>query len=119
MHGLNDALDHHASDSILLGGGHVAGYLLLFAVRDIPGTSAGGPLPRPPGALPCVHLPVWRSGAPKTCGKCKRLLPPELFNRHGEGRQWWCRSCFRGYFRQRGEVHSRQSAAAKRMPGGD
>ena len=84
-------------------------------VRDIPCPSARRPVKRPPDALPCVRLPVWRTGAPKTCARCKRLLPPELFNRHGEGRQWWCRSCFRAYFRERGEVHRRQSAAAKRL----
>jgi hypothetical protein len=83
-------------------------------VRDIPGPSASRAVKWPPDALPCVRLLVWRTGAPKTCGRCKRLLPPELFNRDGEGRQWWCRSCFRAYFRERGDVHRRQAAASMR-----
>lgn len=32
----------------------------------------------------------------------------------GDGHQHWCRECFREYFRQRGDLHRRQSAEAKR-----
>jgi Zn finger protein HypA/HybF involved in hydrogenase expression len=35
------------------------------------------------------------------------------FNRDGEGYQWWCRECFRAYFHARGDLHRRQSNAAK------
>lgn len=31
----------------------------------------------------------------------------------GEGSQHWCRECFRVYFKARGDVHRRQSAAAR------
>ena len=33
----------------------------------------------------------------------------------GDGLQHWCRECFRAYFRERGELHRRQSAAARRI----
>jgi hypothetical protein len=36
------------------------------------------------------------------------------FNRLGDGLQWWCRSCFAAYFRDRGDTHRRQSYAAKK-----
>jgi len=49
----------------------------------------------------------------RRCGRCKRSLPESAFNRHREGRQWWCRDCFREYFRRRGDMHRRQSRAAK------
>lgn len=32
----------------------------------------------------------------------------------GTGLQHWCRACFRDYFRRRGELHRRQSGAARR-----
>ncbi len=48
------------------------------------------------------------------CGRCGHLLPERAFNRHPKGRQSWCRDCFRDYFRARGALHRRQSAAAKR-----
>jgi hypothetical protein len=55
------------------------------------------------------------SGQPvKTCGRCRRELPLDAFNRMGEGRQHWCRECFRAYFRERGDVHRRQVAERQR-----
>jgi hypothetical protein len=50
---------------------------------------------------------------PKRCGRCAEMLPLEAFNRMGAGHQHWCRACFRAYFRARGEVHRRQSGAAR------
>lgn len=50
----------------------------------------------------------------RRCGKCGCNLPESAFNRHPNGRQWWCRECYREYFRKRGALHRRQSAAAKR-----
>ncbi len=50
----------------------------------------------------------------KRCGKCGGLLPLDAFNRMGEGRQHWCRECFRAYFRARGDVHRRQVAVTQR-----
>lgn len=49
----------------------------------------------------------------KRCGKCRKDLPESAFNRHPTGRQWWCRECFRAYFKKRGDLHREQSAAAK------
>ena len=50
----------------------------------------------------------------KRCGRCHQELPLSSFSRHPRaGSQWWCKECFRAYFRQRGDVHRRQSAAAR------
>jgi hypothetical protein len=68
---------------------------------------------RPPGAIPTRRLHVWRSGQVRHCGRCDHDLPLELFNRLGDGHQWWCRSCFAAYFQARGDLHRRQSNAAK------
>jgi hypothetical protein len=43
-----------------------------------------------------------------------RTLPLDAFNRLRDGHQHWCRECFRAYFRERGDLHRRQSAAARR-----
>jgi len=77
-------------------------------VRDVdkPETSTAAAVvtdvPAPPG-------PIGR----KRCGRCRADLPLSSFNRDGDGHQWWCRDCFRAYFRARGELHIRQSTAAK------
>jgi hypothetical protein len=63
--------------------------------------------------MPTVRLRVWRSGCVRQCGRCGNALPTESFNRLGDGLQWWCRSCFAAYFRERGDTHRRQSRAAK------
>lgn len=63
-------------------------------VRDI------GPVHRrtaPDDAPPARRLPLWTTGEVRRCGRCGFVLPIVLFNRHGAGRQWWCRSCFLGY----------------------
>jgi hypothetical protein len=54
------------------------------------------------------------AGISKRCGRCRRDLPLDEFNRMGDGLQHWCRSCFRDYFRHRGDVHRHQSRAARR-----
>ena len=82
-------------------------------VRGIAPPDAPTPLRPPPGALPVVRLCVWKSGAVRTCSRCGYDLPVESFNRHRDGLQWWCRSCFAAYFRERGDTHRRQSHAAK------
>jgi transposase-like protein len=69
---------------------------------------------RPPGALPVRTLHVWQSGELRRCSRCCHELPLELFNRMGEGHQSYCRSCFAAYFRARGDLHRKQSKAAKR-----
>ena len=52
------------------------------------------------------------SGDTRLCSKCREELPLSAFNRYGDGYQWWCRECFRRYFRERGDVHRTQSGAA-------
>lgn len=44
----------------------------------------------------------------RRCGNCLRDLPLTSFNRHPTGYQWWCRDCYRAYFRARSELHRRQ-----------
>jgi hypothetical protein len=78
-----------------------------------PGAPAGAGVPRPRDARPVRRVPIWRSGRVRRCGRCGHLLPLELFNRRGDGHQWWCRTCFAAYFRARGDLHRRQSASAK------
>ncbi|MDX6582796.1 MAG: hypothetical protein QOI10_1980 [Solirubrobacterales bacterium] len=50
----------------------------------------------------------------KICGKCRRELPIDRFNRHPtHGHQHWCRDCFRAYFQARGNLHRSQTSAAR------
>jgi len=49
----------------------------------------------------------------KQCGRCKQVKPETDFNRLRDGRQHWCRECFREYFCARGDLHRRQSLDAK------
>jgi hypothetical protein len=74
-----------------------------------PAPSLGEPLKD----LPTRRLPAWTSGELRRCGRCGHHLPPACFNRLGSGRQWWCRPCFAEYFRARGDLHRRQSKAAR------
>lgn len=39
------------------------------------------------------------------CKRCESTLPLEALNRYKDGYQWWCRECFKTYFRERGRVH--------------
>jgi hypothetical protein len=83
-------------------------------VRDIPrgpveGTGlAAKDIEKP--APPSHHPPKSGDGVvgERRCSRCRELLPLSAFNRHGDGHQWWCRECFRAYFRERGAVHLRQ-----------
>lgn len=51
----------------------------------------------------------------RRCSRCAETKPLTDFNRHPGGRQWWCRECFRDYFRARGDVHRSQVKSAKVM----
>jgi hypothetical protein len=78
-------------------------------VRDIPrGRIKDADVPEEPQPIQLQLEAVIR------CGRCGQLLPESAFNRHPSGRQYWCRDCYRDYFRARGDLHRRQSAAAKR-----
>jgi hypothetical protein len=55
----------------------------------------------------------------RRCSRCIQDLPEDAFNRAGDGRQYWCRECFRRYFRERGSIHLEQvrsSQHARREP---
>lgn len=52
------------------------------------------------------------SEARRTCGRCGVAQPLSAFSRRGTGHQAWCKQCFRAYFRERGDLHRRQSNAA-------
>src|SRR3954452_14854817 len=82
-------------------------------VRGLEPPRTPSPPPQPREAIPTRRLRVWKSGQLRRCGRCGHHLPIECFNRHGDGLQWWCRSCFAAYFRERGDTHRRQSHAAK------
>jgi transposase-like protein len=78
-------------------------------VRDIPGP------PRPPKRAKSLGRPT-TPGAPldpdeplRYCSRGDHHVPESRFNRLGDGRQWWCRDCFKSYFRE----HREQSRAAK------
>jgi hypothetical protein len=77
--------------------------------RDLP--RPGAPV-RPAEAQPVRRVLVWRSGVARRCSRCRLVLPLEAFNRMGDGRQFYCRECFRSYFRARGDKHREQSGAA-------
>lgn len=79
-------------------------------VRDVP-------LPEPDVSTMAKDAPEDSTALPsgeRRCSRCCWLLPLSNFNRLGDGHQWWCRPCFREYFRKRGELHLRQSGDAKR-----
>lgn len=50
----------------------------------------------------------------KRCGRCGVELPLSAFNRYRDGTQYWCRECFRIYFRRRGDLHRQQAAKSLR-----
>lgn len=66
---------------------------------------------------PLCSLPIVTSPTQlRLCGKCRRRLPEQYFGRHPEnGRQWWCKSCFKDYFAKRGQLHRDQVAAARSL----
>jgi hypothetical protein len=79
-------------------------------VRDVP-------IPSAPEAV--RHLtegdePEIESDETRCCGRCHSVLPVSAFNRYGDGYQWWCRECFREYFRKRGELHRSHCRTGKR-----
>ncbi len=45
------------------------------------------------------------NGRQRRCSKCHQHLPLAAFNRAGDDHQWWCRECFKAYFRERGQAH--------------
>jgi hypothetical protein len=51
--------------------------------------------------------------AKRRCKRCEKTLPLSAFNRYKDGHQWWCRECFKVYFRQRGETHIAQVNASR------
>jgi hypothetical protein len=79
-------------------------------VRDVPVPSR--PAKRKRVKAEEAELPL-ETGTQR-CGRCHQELPFAAFSRHPKrGRQWWCKDCFRAYFKARGDVHRKQSAAAR------
>jgi hypothetical protein len=79
-------------------------------VRDVPPTVVSPPLPPDDVAVEAARAP-FVSSARKTCSRCRRSLAIEAFNRLRDGRQSYCRDCFRAYFRERGDLHRAQVRA--------
>jgi hypothetical protein len=50
----------------------------------------------------------------RRCRRCGLELPLTAFNRYRDGHQYWCRKCFRSYFRERGDLHRRQARQSVR-----
>jgi hypothetical protein len=78
-------------------------------VRDVAPQRVERPVESPPESAPARD-----PEGSQRCGRCGDELPLSAFNRNGSGHQYWCRECFRVYFRDRGDLHRRQSAAALR-----
>jgi hypothetical protein len=69
--------------------------------------------PKQSPSTPVEDQPVQIELEPlRRCSSCRLRLPLSSFNRSGTGYQWWCRECFRKYFKTRGDLHRRQSGAA-------
>lgn len=69
------------------------------------------PIPEPePKPVPPQRPIEWQ-----VCGRCRERLPTTAFNKYKyrDGRQYWCRECFREYFRTRGQLHRHQVQRAK------
>jgi hypothetical protein len=82
-------------------------------VRDVPRKEArDGVQEQVSGEGGVLEMPD--STETRRCGRCNNELPLSAFNRHPHGHQWWCRECFREYFRERGAKHRRQSGEARR-----
>lgn len=47
------------------------------------------------------------------CGRCSQMLPLTSFYFSRGRRQTWCKACRAEYMRERGELHRRQTAAAR------
>jgi hypothetical protein len=77
-------------------------------VRDIPVGSTTRIKTRSPAAT-STQLEL----GDRRCGRCRRELPLTEFNRHSSGHQWWCRDCYRAYFRARGQLHRHQTQLAR------
>lgn len=79
-------------------------------VRDIRQPKAAFPAPRSlAGRVQLRAVPVIAGPAElRRCSRCRLRKPLSAFNRNGDGRQGYCRSCFRVYFAKRGDLHRKQ-----------
>lgn len=71
-------------------------------------------------APPADPRPEQADEGTRWCSRCSAELPLSAFNRNGDGRQHWCRECFRTYFRERGRRHHdqvQQTARKRRQAG--
>ncbi|MCB0866881.1 MAG: helix-turn-helix domain-containing protein [Solirubrobacterales bacterium] len=83
-------------------------------VRDVP-----IPQPKPAtralvGGVPLRSIPVIADPSKlRRCCRCRLRKPLSAFNRNGDDRQWYCRDCFRDYFKARGALHRKQVDIAR------
>jgi ferredoxin len=75
-------------------------------VRDVPVPDESDPARASPEEP--TSETVEESSELRRCGRCDDLRPVSAFNRYKDGYQWWCRECFREYFRRRGALHIQQ-----------
>ena len=68
---------------------------------------------RTPASLRPPRPALGASGVRRRCSGCREDLPIEAFNRNGDDHQWYCRECFKAYFRARGQKHRDQSGVAR------
>jgi hypothetical protein len=80
-------------------------------VRDIPRPAGVEPLSDDAEVSASPEAQALLGG--RRCAKCCRELPLTSFNRHPAGYQWWCRDCYRAYFRARSERHRSQVRVAR------
>ena len=67
----------------------------------------------PGTGTPSVDAPavVPETEPERGCPRCGRHLLASAFNRLGKGRQWWCRACFKAYYREDRERHRARNDA--------
>jgi transcriptional regulator with XRE-family HTH domain len=69
--------------------------------------------PRGGSAEPSAPADATRSTTLARCGRCCQMLPLANFHFSRGRRQSWCKACRAEYMRQRGELHRRQTRAAR------
>jgi hypothetical protein len=69
-------------------------------------------VPAPTAPAPPTPAPVAAESL-RWCSRCSRFRPESCFNRHSNGRQWWCRDCFKAYYAEQPARHRRRNNALK------
>jgi hypothetical protein len=107
------AARHQAAARELRGRGwslrRIAGHLGVSLSSASVWTRDVGPVLAPPAPMATPEAEEER----RRCSRCARTRPLSSFNRHGDGHQWWCRECFRGYYREGQAYHRARTNALK------